>query len=177
MKKIIALVGLPGCGKSEAAKILAKLGFISIRFGDITDIELEKRGLEINEANEKDFRVQIRKELGQDAYAQLNIPRIEPHEQVVVDGLRSYREFTTLKDSFGDAVQLLVIDASPEVRYARLAERKVRPLTEAECKERDHNELYTLGVKETLEKAQLRVKNESTLEDLETELKRIIQSQ
>ena len=173
MKKIIALVGLPGCGKSEAAKLLEKRGFKPIRFGDVTDIELEKQGLELNEENELKFRVDIRKKIGQDAYAQLNIPRIEPHEKVVVDGLRSYAEYTTLKRHFGDTIRLVAIIVDKNIRYARLSKRKIRPLTEEECIERDNNELYQLGVKETLENTDVSVKNEGTLEELENALSAI----
>jgi len=47
--KVVSVVGMAGAGKSEVAKIFEKNGFIRIRFGDVTDEEVSKRGLELNE--------------------------------------------------------------------------------------------------------------------------------
>ena len=76
MRKVVAIVGMAGSGKSEVAKIFEEKGFSRIRFGDITDIEIKKRTLEINEANERHIRELLRKELGMAAYAILNQPII-----------------------------------------------------------------------------------------------------
>ena len=45
--KIVSIVGMAGSGKSEVAKILERNGFSRIRFGDITDAEVKKRGLSL----------------------------------------------------------------------------------------------------------------------------------
>ncbi len=42
--RIVALVGMPGSGKSEVAKVFEKNGYKTIRFGDVTDEEV-KRGV------------------------------------------------------------------------------------------------------------------------------------
>ena len=44
--KVVSIVGMTGAGKSEVARVFEKNGFIRIRFGDVTDEELVKRGLE-----------------------------------------------------------------------------------------------------------------------------------
>jgi len=75
--KLIAIVGMPGSGKTEAAKFLESLGFTRIRFGDLTDKEVEKRDLELNEENEKLVREDLRKQYGMNAYAKLNENRID----------------------------------------------------------------------------------------------------
>ena len=72
--KVVAIVGMNGSGKSEVARVFEQKGFVRIRFGDLTDIEVGKRGLEINEENERLVRQQLRKEHGMAAYAKLNIP-------------------------------------------------------------------------------------------------------
>ncbi|MCR4393968.1 MAG: AAA family ATPase, partial [Dehalococcoidales bacterium] len=72
MNKVVAIVGMAGSGKSEVAKILESKGFIRVRFGDITDQEIKKRGLALNEDNERHIREILRKELGMAAYAILN---------------------------------------------------------------------------------------------------------
>ena len=44
MMKVVALVGMAGSGKSEVARLFEKSGYTRVRFGDITDIEVKKRG-------------------------------------------------------------------------------------------------------------------------------------
>ena len=75
--KVVSIVGMTGAGKSEVAKIFEENGFIRIRFGDITDEEIRKRGLELNEENERYIRELLRKECGMSAYAILNLSRID----------------------------------------------------------------------------------------------------
>ena len=91
--KVISVVGMAGAGKSEAAKIFEENGFTRIRFGDVTDEEVKKRGLELNEENERHIRELLRKEYGMSAYARLNLPRIDlarKQSDVVIDGLYSW---------------------------------------------------------------------------------------
>ena len=91
--KVISIVGMTGSGKSEVASFFEQRGFVRIRFGDITDQEVEKRGLVLNEENEKYVRELLRKEHGMSAYAELNLPRINSaleSSNVVIDGLYSW---------------------------------------------------------------------------------------
>ena len=75
--KVVAIVGMPGAGKSEVARLFQKKGFTRIRFGDVTDEEIRRRGLELNEENERHIRELLRQEHGMSAYAQLNQARID----------------------------------------------------------------------------------------------------
>ena len=43
--KVVSIVGMTGAGKSEGARVFEENGFIRIRFGDLTDDEIKKRGL------------------------------------------------------------------------------------------------------------------------------------
>ncbi len=40
--KVVAIVGMAGAGKSEVARLFEVSGFIRVRFGDVTDEEIEK---------------------------------------------------------------------------------------------------------------------------------------
>ena len=103
--KVVSIVGMSGAGKSEVARVFEEGGFIRIRFGDITDEEIKKRGLELNEKNERRIRELLRKERGMDAYAQLNLPRISSAltcADVVIDGLYSGEEYSFLKEYYGE---------------------------------------------------------------------------
>ena len=142
--KVVALVGMSGSGKSEVAQVFEDSGFTRIRFGDITDKEVLKRGLELNEPNERRVREQLRKEHGMAAYALLNIPEINTALQqsnVIVDGLYSWEEYKLLKDTYGDELIIVAVYSSPQTRQNRLSSRLIRPLTKEESLSRDFAEI------------------------------------
>jgi dephospho-CoA kinase len=174
MPKIIALVGLPGAGKSTIAKMLEERGFFRVRLGDATDEELKRQGLERTPENEKKMRVELRQKFGMDAYAKLNVNRIKGHDKVVVDDLISYEEFLYLKEIFGNDVKLVLVQASKDRRYERLENRAVRPLTAEECADRDHNQLIQGNMKATIEHAQYKISNEGMLHETEKQVERIL---
>jgi dephospho-CoA kinase len=175
--RIVAIVGMAGAGKSEAARVFEKKGFTRIRFGDVTDEELKKQGMPINEANERKMREALRQRYGMAAYAVLSLSRIElavKSAPVVIDGLYSWEEYTTLKDYFRDYLLVVAVWASPEVRYARLATRQVRPLTEEEAFSRDDAEIKQLNKAGPIAMADYTILNEGSLKDLEKAAKKII---
>ena len=134
--KVIAIVGMAGAGKSEAARLFEESGFKRIRFGDITDEEIEKQGLKLNEENERRIREQLRKKYGMEAYAILNLSRIDlalKQKLVVIDGLYSWEEYVFLKNYYRDGLWVVAVWASPGTRYDRMAHRDVRPLTPEEA--------------------------------------------
>ena len=111
-KKVVAIVGMAGSGKTEVARAFEKNGFTRVRFGDITDEEVRKRGLVLNEDNERRIRELLRKEHGMVAYAELNLPRIDAalkNSNVVVDGLYSWEEYTFLKDRYGEDFSVIAV--------------------------------------------------------------------
>jgi dephospho-CoA kinase len=176
--KVIALVGMAGAGKSEVARQFEKNGYTRIRFGDITDLEVKKRGLPLNEANERQVREQLRKEHGMAAYAKLNLPRIDEALQksnVVVDGLYSWEEFVLLKDYYGDKLCLVAVSTSPGTRYSRLAVRQVRPLTGKEAADRDRTEIENINKGGPIALADFTITNESSLKELQEQTQRIIE--
>ncbi len=175
----IAIVGLPGSGKTKASDFLREHGFTILRFGDQTDIGLRESGLEINETNERKYRENIRKELGMAAMATKIEPRIKEAEmitdRIALDGMRSWEEYIYLKEKF-PGLSVLSIYASPRIRYDRLAHRTVRPLTEAESKERDHAEIEMLHSGGPIAIADYVIKNEGTREDLDRQLQSFLDS-
>ena len=70
--KVVSVVGMPGAGKSAVARVFKENGFTTVRFGDVTDEEIARRGLELNEENESCIRELLRKEHGMSAYARLD---------------------------------------------------------------------------------------------------------
>lgn len=148
-KKLIAVVGMPGAGKSVMAEYLVnQFETTRVRFGDVTDREMDQRGLERNQANERVVRESLRDALGMAAYAIKSEPYIQEalktNDLVVLDGLYSWEEFLYLKQKY--AVVLICLYARPKIRYQRLLKRKIRSFSsENEAHERDIAELTHLN--------------------------------
>ena len=176
--KVIALVGMAGSGNSEVARLFEKSGYCRIRFGDITDIEVARRGLPLNEANERQVREQLRQEYGMDAYAKLNLPRIDEallNTNVIVDGLYSWEEYVLLKGYYGEKLKLVAVYSSPKTRSSRLAVRRIRPLTAQEVTDRDKNEIEIINKGGPIALADYTITNESTLQELKEQTLHIIE--
>ena len=167
--KVIAVVGMAGSGKSEVARVFQNEGFIRIRFGDITDEELKKRGLPRNEENERTVREDLRIEYGMAAYAELNKPKIDKtleSANVVIDGLYSWAEYVELKMKYKDKFFVLAVYSSPATRYDRLMNRQERPLTREEARERDTTEIENSDKGGPIAVADFTIVNETSVEDL-----------
>ena len=175
--KVVSIVGMAGSGKSEVANVFERNGFKKIRFGDITDEEIKKRGLELNEKNECYVRQQLRKEHGMAAYAKLNLSKIDvllESSDVVVDGLYSWEEYTLLKSRYGDDFHVVAVWASPKTRHSRLGKRQIRPLTVEEAASRDIAELENTNKGGPIAMADFTIMNETSLEDLERETEKVV---
>jgi len=175
--QVISIVGMAGSGKSEVARVFESNGFKKVRFGDITDEEVKKRGLQLNEENERHVRQQLRQEHGMAAYAKLNLPKIDAwlkSSNVVVDGLYSWEEYTFLKGRYGDNFHVVAIWASPGTRYERLAKRPVRPLTVKEAAGRDVAELENTNKGGPIAMADFTIINESSLKNLKRETEKVL---
>lgn len=167
--KVVALVGMPGSGKSEVAMIFTAGGYTSIRFGDVTDDEVKKRGLDLNEKNEKSVREEMRTLHGMAAYAVMNLPRIQAaleSSDVVLDGLYSWEEYKYLIDKLGKRLKIIAVWAPPGLRYARLQGRKVRPLSAEQARARDFAEIENVNKGGPIAMADYLINNDSTLESL-----------
>ena len=175
--KVVSIVGMPGSGKSAVSGVFEENSFIRIRFGDVTDEEMRKRGSEPGEENERYIRELLRQEHGIAAYAKLNLPGIGQAlktSDVVIDGLYSWEEYTYLKAYYGEDLYLVAVWSSPRTRYARLASRSSRRLTLEEAIGRDKAEIENLDKGGPIAMADFTIINESSLENLEREARRII---
>jgi len=175
--KVVAIVGMAGAGKTEVARLFERDGYTRIRFGDVTDEEVRKQGLKLNEENERRIRELLRKKYGMAAYAMLNLSRIDQalkRSPVVIDGLYSWEEYKFLQNYYRDRFYVVAVWASPWTRYSRLAARDERPLTEEEAASRDIAELEEINKGGPIAMADLTILNESTLKELTKEVKKAI---
>ena len=113
---LIALVGMPGSGKSVAAEFFKKRNIPVLRFGDQTDIGLKELNLLRNEKNERWYREKLRVDFGMAAMAIKIEPRIvqlsKTTNTIVLDGLYSWEEYVYLKHRFLQ-LKLLCMYAPP----------------------------------------------------------------
>jgi dephospho-CoA kinase len=173
MKKIIAIVGMPGSGKSEAGVFFNKKGWEVLRFGSVIDEGLQAEDLVWSPENNVYYREKIRKELGMAAVALKMMPKIEAalqsNRDIILDGLYSWEEYVILKKKFPQLL-LLCVYACPVIRYKRLANRNERVWTKEEALSRDISEIENLNKGGPIAIADYLVKNEGTTEELNREL-------
>ncbi|MFW5708975.1 MAG: AAA family ATPase [Chloroflexota bacterium] len=146
--RALALVGMPGAGKTLCAKHLEGRGFYQFRFGGIITDEVSRRGWPITPENERVVREEFREAEGMDAIARRALPHLQQaldtHNSIIIDGLYSFSEYKMLKPMLGGALILVAIACPRELRYERLRNRAERPLTAAEAEARDFQEIETL---------------------------------
>lgn len=175
-KKIIAVVGMCGSGKSEAVKYFVNKGFRKVYFGDVVIRELKSKGLEINEANERKVRESLRKEFGMGVMAMKSIDIIKEYfkkDNVVIESMYSWEEFKIIKEAFGDNFEVLAIYTTKKLRYERLGKREFRPLTLEEAISRDLSEIGNLDKGGPIAYADYTIINDSNLNGLNKNLEKL----
>lgn len=163
MIRIVAITGMPGAGKSTAAKSLVPLGWKRIVMGDVIRAETRRRGLEPDAKNTGEVMKLLRKERGESAVADLCLDVIlkEGDQRVVVDGIRSIEEVEAFRKQA--SVLLVAVLANPARRFELLRERGRGddPLTLQMFTERDLRELG-VGIGEAIALADEAVSNQRT---------------
>jgi len=182
-KKIIAVVGMAGSGKTEVINYLVdKYHWPKVYFGEATFEELKKEGLEVNPENERKMREKIRKEQGMDAYAKLSLPKIiaalKISDIVLVESLYSWAEYKFLKEKFGDTFRVVAIFASPALRFSRLKQRAVRPIREfEEFRKRDWSEIEGTDKGGPIAIADHTIINDGSLAELHKKIDKVVEKE
>lgn len=183
--KIVAVVGMPGSGKTEVTKYIEGKGCKKVYFGQVTFDEIKRRGLETNEANEKSVREDLRRQYGMAAYAILNIPKIRGYydvgEDVVIESLYSWQEYLKIKQEFGNNFYVIAVSAPPRIRYDRVVGRVesknnvARRFTQQEIESRDKAQIEHLATAGPIAMADFTIINDGTMEELHRKIDSIIQ--
>ena len=176
---VIGTVGLPGSGKGEAATVAREDGIPVVTMGDVVRQETADRGLD--PAKDHGTVAQaLREENGPTAIAERSLPmiedRLENHETVLVDGLRSDVEVDVFEEEFGDAFTLVSIEAPFDLRAERIDDRG-RDASEADGGEglaaRDERE-RGFGMDDAMDRADVVVENTDSLEAFRERIRAII---
>lgn len=178
MSKVIALLGMPGSGKSEAIEyLMARYKWPKIYFAQPTFDEMERRGMERTQANERLVREDLRNMHGEDYYAQEAVKKVEalPDAPVILlESFYSAPEYRVFKDRFRDAFLTIAIHARPSIRHERLLHRPERPLTLTQSEERDWAQLNRLTQGTPIALADYMIVNEGTKEEFCRALDQVI---
>lgn len=147
--KIVAFVGLPGAGKSSAVDYLKDKSYPSVYFGGVVLGAMDQAGLEHTADNEKKFREALREREGKDFVVNRIVTQIRDlidagQHRIIADGLYTWTEYKILKHEFPGELTVVAIVTPKHLRYRRLAERPVRPLTATEASQRDWAEIENL---------------------------------
>lgn len=178
--EVVAIVGMPGAGKSSCSDYLAAKGFPSVYFGGITVDEVKARGLAVSEENEKIVREDLRAKEGAGVMANRVIIKIEElynqgHKKIVADGIYSWTEYKIFKDKFGDKAVIIAVAAPRQLRHRRLANRPVRPLTDEEVTAREYAEIENIEKGGPIANADYTIINDSTTQKMLEDLDRVLE--
>ena len=169
MNKAVAVVGMCGSGKSVLCSYFTDMGWSSVYFGGVAVSQLKKNGITVNEANERNVREQLRRDLGMGAFAIILKDEILDklsRGNVVLDGLYSWSEYVILKELLGDDLIVLAVVTNSGIRKERLATRSVRPLTAEMVDSRDVAEIENSEKGGPIAKADYYVLNNGTEQEL-----------
>jgi predicted RNA binding protein with dsRBD fold (UPF0201 family)/shikimate kinase len=178
--KVIAFVGMPGAGKTEASNVAREMHIPVIIMGDVLREEVRNRGLEPTDKNIGAVANELRQKEGMDAIAKRCIPKIEALKSpvVVVDGVRGIAEVEAFRQAFDDNFTLVKIDAPFELRLERLSQRgRSDDMSTAEAlRQRDEREL-SWGMGKAIEAADTSVVNLDPIERFKDEVRSILKKE
>ncbi|OVE83578.1 AAA family ATPase [Natronolimnobius baerhuensis] len=178
---VIGTVGLPGSGKGEAATVAREDGIPVVTMGDVVRQETADRGLDPTKDHGTVAQA-LREENGPAAIAERSLPmiedRLESHETVLVDGLRSGTELDAFEDAFGEYFTLVSIEAPFDLRAERIDDRGRdasaddggEPLEARDERERG------FGMDDAMDRADVVIENTDSLEAFHERVRRVIRN-
>ncbi|MFB6284741.1 MAG: AAA family ATPase [Halobacteria archaeon] len=178
--KVIATVGMPGSGKSEAADVAEEMDVPVVTMGDVIRREVDDRGLEPSDENMGAVATELREEHGMDAVAKKCVGFIQEKDTdvVLVDGVRGWSEVERFRQEFGEDFILVSIEVPFETRLERITERGRSDDTskEKELRMRDEREVG-YGMDEAIEKADVTLENTEGVQEFRGEVRNLINKQ
>ncbi|WXG43157.1 MAG: AAA family ATPase [Promethearchaeati archaeon SRVP18_Atabeyarchaeia-1] len=175
--KVVGFVGMPGCGKSEAADVARSMGIPVVIMGDVVRKEVRSTGLEIVPETLRKAMIEMRRKYGKGVVAERCLPLVRAlstHKMVAIDGIRSPEEIDVFRREF-PGFFVIAIHSSPRTRFRRLQDRRRGddPDTWKQFCERDNIEL-SVGIGGAIALADAVVSNEGNQPVFRKNVKRIL---
>jgi len=179
-KIVLGFTGLIASGKGTAAKYLKeKYGATTYRFSSMLRDALDRFYLPQTRENMVAISECLRQTFGQDLMAKVIAEDVKKNQNriIIVEGVRRLPDIKYLREVPG--FKLIKIDASAETRYGRLIKRGENPDDKSKTYEQflaDHQLPTELTVPEAMSQADSAIDNDGSLEDLYSQLDKIIKN-
>lgn len=175
--KLIAFVGMPASGKSEASLVARGLKIPVVSMGDEVRAEAVKRGMPLTDENIGGTGTALRRDEGMDAIAKRCVPKIREHRGgvLVIDGIRNIEEINFFKKQFGRDFKLISINAPFDVRFERIKKRARSDdmVNTGELKRRDDRE-KGWGLDKAMDLADTILNNTRSIEEFREEIRKLL---
>lgn len=171
---IIGVTGSARCGKDEVAKYISeKYTYQHLDFGaDVLVPEVKKRNLEpIKENITKTAKI-LRDEFGNNVTGERMLKLAQGKDNLIITGFRIIDEVNLFRENF-ENFQLILISASPKIRYQR--ELKHRQISEKDFLSRDRFDTENFGMQTVFDTADYKIDNSSTLEELHKNIDKLME--
>lgn len=177
---IIGITGTLGAGKGTIVDYLtAKMNFKHYSVRNYLIVEIKKRGMEVN----RDAMVLVANELREKHNPAFIIEELyreaaQNGQNAIIESIRTPGEIDMLSKQKN--FYLLAVDAAPEIRYARIAERKsetdhisFETFLDNEKREMSSTDPNKQNLSECIRRADFLILNNGSIEDLYVQVENI----
>ena len=174
--KVILVIGMPGSGKTFAAKLLAKkLKANRISSGDAIRSEIKRRGLRYTSENDRKIANYFHQKGREKILVKQTIKKIKKNRLNIIEGFRNLEQLDMLRKNKYKPI-IIYIYAPFSIRAKRQLKRKRFILqTLKYLRKRDRRELG-LGLGKLIKKADYVVSNRGSKQKLEKKLVELVKS-
>ncbi|MFH1248697.1 MAG: AAA family ATPase [archaeon] len=169
MKKniMLGLIGTIGAGKTTVSDYLVSKGFERITMGDLVRLKAKEEGLEPTRDNLQSLQEKYRTKFGKDYFIKEAIRKLKESEKFLslIDGIRTPIDAKAAKL---EKAILILVDASPPIRFERLKSRKRTgdPQTFEEFKKQEEAEFKLFDFITTLKYVDFKLDNSGSQKEI-----------
>ncbi|MBN1568477.1 MAG: AAA family ATPase [Acidobacteria bacterium] len=176
---IIGLTGKNGSGKTAVSEYLKSRGFEYYSLSDEIREEIRSRGLEITREVLIDIGNELREKFGPGVLAERILRNLGSDRNYVIDSIRNPQEVEVFQRR--SDFTLLALEADQKIRFERSCARgrenatlSFQQFVEEEARELDSTNPANQQLQATLQKADMIVYNDGTLENLHQSLDKML---
>lgn len=161
----LTIIGLPGSGKSTAATLTQKQGYIVISAGNIIRETCSRNGAIPSRETLIEIGELILESSAEDEFTNKLLKQGAKHNKVVYEGLRLEKSITSIRSAKNN--RIIYIDADEQMRFDRLRSRENMTWNEFQSIELGQLEQQTRNAKKI---ADIIITNNKTIKHLETQI-------
>ena len=184
--KVVALTGMPGCGKSVVVEQLINEGYETLYMGTIVREEMAAQEIDATSKNVRNFATELREKHGDDVVARRCLDELKSkierskEKPVIIEDIKGIAEVEYFRRELGTDFALIAIHVPPKTRFERSKNRDgewddktIKDFEEFQW--RDKMEMKW-GLSEAIALADHIIINDSTEKDLIAAVKALIES-